>query len=197
MSLISEFIKQNFTKEVIDTPYQRKCFVLSTYYQEYSKMNQPSNFDPSLYLDATTTQAATRRPPVPVGDYDAVISDLKVTPWVKKDDPTKSGMMLALTLNIDLTPYPAALEVVNKDAEVPMTSIKLFENVFLDTTNTGLDFSPGKNSRLRRYREALNMNQPGQAFSMRQMDGRMVKVKVKHEIYNGDTQERIDSVAAV
>jgi len=60
-----------------------------------------------------------------------------------------------------------------------------------------IDWSVGKNNRLRRLREALGMNVPGQTFSMRAMQGRMVRVKIKHVPYEGDILDDIDSVSKV
>ena len=56
---------------------------------------------------------------------------------------------------------------------------------------------PGKNGKLRRYRESLDMNTPGVPFSLRQMIGRQIRVKIKHEPYEGEMYDRVDSVAKV
>lgn len=151
-----------------------------------------SQFDPIQFLDAQTTEAATRRPPLPAGvDFLVTISDMKMTPWTKRDDPSKSGFRLDLTLELDLSAYPDIKTAIGWQGD----KIKLNDGVMLDTTTSGLDFSPGKNNRLRQYREALGQNVAGQAWSPRMMQGQLVKIKIKHEPYNDEIQERIGGVA--
>lgn len=150
-----------------------------------------SQFDPSLFLDATTTEANTRRNPIPAGtDVTATIGDLKPREWKKKDDPSKGGIALDVPLEIDLTAYPDLKAVVGAD------KVTLTDSIMLDLTEAGaIDNSPGKNSKLRRYREALGMNVPGQPFSPRAMTGRLIKVKIKHRTYEGELYDEVDSIA--
>ena len=39
------------------------------------------------------------------------------------------------------------------------------------------------------------MNTAGQAFSFRAMIGRLIKVKIAHEIYEGEVYDRVGAVA--
>lgn len=150
-----------------------------------------SAFDPASFLDATVAEPNTRRPPLPVGDYQATISDLKASNWQKKDDPSKQGAMFTAVLKIHVT--DATIQ-----AAIGTDSVTLSDTIFLDTTPSGgLDNAPGKNGSLRRYREALDMNKAGIPFVARQMIGRTLKVKIKHEPYNGEMQDRIDGVARI
>ena len=57
-----------------------------------------------------------------------------------------------------------------------------------------VDNSKGKNNAQRIYREATGLNKPGEAFSWRMMQGKVVKVKVKHEDYQGNIVEKIAGV---
>ena len=67
--------------------------------------------------------------------------------------------------------------------------------VFLDLTPQGtLDNSKGKNRQQRVYREATGMNKPGEPFSWSMLQGRTVKVKLTHELYNGEIVERISNI---
>ena len=62
------------------------------------------------------------------------------------------------------------------------------------TPNGALDNAPGRNGGLRRYREACDLNKPGDSFSARQMTGKVVKVKITHELYLDEPVERISGV---
>lgn len=152
-----------------------------------------STFDPQSFLAFTTEEASTKRPPLPAGkDYVGSITDLKPRPWTKKDDPTKSGLALDVIIQIDLNAYPQEKDLTGTDR------ITLQDNIFLDTKdNDGktIDMSPGKNSKLRRYREALGMNEPGKPFSFNMMIGRLIRVKIKHDPYEGEIYDRVDSIA--
>lgn len=152
-----------------------------------------STFDPSQFLDATTTEAATRRPPLPPGEYLAILGEPDVRPNVQgKKDASKLYNFIDFPLTVDVSAYPAARSKVGVD------TVKLRHSVSLDLTDSGsLDWSPGRNTGLRFLREAAKMNVPGEAFSVRRLEGRMVKVKVSHREYpehSGEFVEQIDSV---
>ena len=149
------------------------------------------HFDPAQFLDMESTEALTRRPPLPVGDYTATVGEVTCVPWTSKDQ-TKSGLKFVVPLTLEV-PHSVKTEL-----NLSTDTIRLTDGIMLDTTeNGGLDFSPGKNGALRRYREALDMNKAGEVFSARKMQGRMLTVKLTHEIYNGDIQERAGGVAKV
>jgi len=150
-----------------------------------------SNFDPSAFLDSTTTEANSKRGPIPAGaDVTAVIGEPKARTWTGKSDPTKGGIVVDVPLEIDLSAYPELQSVVG------LPKVTLTDGIMLDTTpNGGIDNAPGKNGKLRRYREALGLNEAGQPFSFRMMQGRMIKVKIKHRTYEGEIYDEVDSVA--
>jgi hypothetical protein len=150
-----------------------------------------SNFDPSAFLDTQITEPSVKRNPIPAGtDVVAVIGEPKMRAWQGKADPSKSGIACDVPLEIDLSAYP------DLATHVGLPKITLNDSIMLDTTDDGqLDMAPGRNGKLRRYREALDMNSPGQPFSFRAMQGRMIKVKVKHRTYEGEIYDDVDSVA--
>jgi hypothetical protein len=156
-------------------------------------MNDESSFDPAQFLDATTTEALVRRPPLPVGEYLGIVGEPKTRAWAsnKPDAKTKSGIAVDIPVVIDLAAYPNEQALLGGLSQVQLTT-----GVFLDL-NEGkmIDWSVGKNGSLRRWREALGMNNPGEPFSIRQMQGRPIRVKVKHEAYEGEMYDKIDSVA--
>jgi hypothetical protein len=147
-----------------------------------------SSFDPEAFLDITLTEPTVKRPPIPVGDYHGILGEIKSRAWQGKKDPSKSGIAWDVPIEIELPPSVATM--------VGQPTIKVTDSIMLDITDSGsLDNSPGKNRRLRLYREALDMNKPGDSFSARAMSGRPVLVKIKHEEYEGDLYERVDAVA--
>lgn len=154
-------------------------------------MNAASQFDPSTFLDATTTEALVRRPPLPAGStVIGTIGEPVTRSWQGKQDPTKSGIAVDFNIDVDLTAYPDLQKIVGADKVV------LKDGIMLDLNEGGMiDWSIGKNGKLRRYREALDMNVAGQPFSIRQMQGRRLLVKIKHRPYEGEMFEEVDSVA--
>lgn len=150
-------------------------------------MSDFSTFDPNAFLDATTTEAAVKRPPLPVQDYSALIEDITFRSSQGKKDPSKTYTFMDVKFKIEIPPH-----LVSKGyPEV----VQLTGGVGVDVIGSALDWSPGKNRQLARYREALDMNKPGVAFSPRSMIGRQLKVRIKHEPYEGEIYDRIDSVS--
>lgn len=154
-----------------------------------------TEFNALEFMDAATTEAFTKRPPLPVGDYIGVIGEI-----APKSGDIKKGerigqkySALNVPIEIDLSQYPEVSQIVG----VPKVTV--YQMVMLDLTPDGknLDNGTGKNNNLRRYREALDMNRPGDPFSPRMMQGRPIRVKIKHDLYEGDLQERVDSVSRI
>jgi hypothetical protein len=78
------------------------------------------------------------------------------------------------------------------------STLPLKDSLMLDLTANGtIDNAPGKNRRLRAYREATDMNKPGDVFSARKMEGRIVKVKITHDIWEGQPIEKVSGVVAM
>lgn len=150
-------------------------------------MSNESGFDPSQFLDATTQEALVKRPPLPAGSvFLAEVGEPKVRTWQSNKPEAKVKSGVAIDLPIILTK--------ELDPSLPADRVTLTPGIMLDLTEAGLiDWSSGKNGGLRRWREALNMNTPGEPFSIRQMQGRQVKVSIKHRIYEGETYDEIDS----
>ena len=148
-----------------------------------------SSFDPSLFLDASISEPTVKRPPLPVGDYLGVIGEVTARNWTGKKDPSKSGVAWDVPLVIEV---PAEVQ-----ASLGLTSstLQFKDSIMLDLTpNNALDNAPGRNGGLRRYREACDLNKPGDSFSARQMTGKVVKVKITHELYNDEIMERVSGV---
>lgn len=149
-----------------------------------------SIFDPTTYLDATLETPTEKRPPLPVGDYTAVIGEVTARAWQGRKDPSKSGIAWDVPLTLEI---PADIQA---SLGLPVATLQLTDSVMLDLTDGGLiDNGPGRNRRLRMYREAVDLNKAGDTFSARLMQGKVVKVKLYHEEWEGSLQERVAGVA--
>lgn len=155
-----------------------------------------SPFDPSLFLDAQVSEVNEKRPVFPAdnpaaadGLYMAVIGEVKSeSGTIGKGDRTGSPWLsMVIPLKLDFPPQVQALGL-------PAT-FQLTDRAFIDLTpqNT-IDNSKGKNRQQRAYRDALDLNKPGDVFSWRAVQGRTVKVKVVHEVYEGNIVEKVQGV---
>lgn len=149
-----------------------------------------SAFDPQSFLDAQLTEPSEKRPPLPAGEYTAVIGAIEARAWQGKKDPTKSGIAWDIPLSLEIpADVQSALKLTN-------ANLTLKDSLMLDLTDGGMiDNAPGKNRRLRNYREAVDMNKPGDVFSARKMEGRVVRVSITHDIWEGQPVEKIAAVA--
>jgi hypothetical protein len=161
------------------------------FYTEYIYM---SAFDPNLLLDSTVTQAFVKRPPIPAGvELIGTIGKVDIKSGQQKDDPSKTWIRLNIPVEFDLSQNPTVAAALQGFDKVTIT-----DGVLLDVTDQGMiDQSPGKNGRLRRWREALGMNQDGVAFSPRAMEGRPVKCRIGQRAYEGEMYDQIAEIAKV
>lgn len=153
-----------------------------------------STFDPNQFLDATTQEALVKRPPIPAGStLVGLITEIASRAWESKkpEAKVKAGIAFDLKIELDLTQYPEIQAVVG----VPKVIMTPGIMIDLKEDHKTIDWGPGKNGTLRRYREALGMNNPGETFSPRQMVGRLILVKIKHRVYEGEFYDEVDSVA--
>ena len=150
-----------------------------------------SIFDPATFLDATISESNERRPPLavmnpedPQGHYVALVGEVVPKsgekdgkPWLRMDVP----LIIQVPASVQATGVPPQLTVR--------------DSVFIDLTIEGtIDMGKGRNNRQRIYREAMGLNIAGQPFSWRMAQGKMLKVSIKHEMYNDAIQERVGNV---
>lgn len=147
-----------------------------------------STFDAASFLDSSVEGTNdTKKVPIPVGEYTAVLTKVDARQWQGKADPSKSGLALDLIWEIDDANVKAAL---GRD------KVTCKQGIMLDLTDSGaLDMGKGKNIGLGRLREATGLNEPGRAFSFSQLNGRIARVKVTHRIEGEDLFDEIRSVA--
>lgn len=145
-------------------------------------------FNPEQFLDQQFTEANdTKLVPVPVGEYTAIAGDVKCRQWQSKSDPSKSGLTLDITWEID---DPAVKELLGRER------VTVKQGIMLDLTESGsMDMGKGRNVGLGRLREALDLNKPGQAFSFSMVPGRLAKVSVSHRIDGENIFAEVKQVA--
>lgn len=160
-------------------------------------MNTSSAFDPAAFLDAQVSEVNERRNPLPPenpadsnGLYTAVIGEITAASGTigKGDRTGQPWISMVIPLRLEI---PKQLQ----DSLGYSDSFTLTDRAFLDLTpQGGLDNGPGKNRQQKNYREACDLNKPGDTFSWRMLTGKVVKVKVAHEMYEGQVQERVANV---
>lgn len=149
-----------------------------------------SVFDPNTFLDAETTESFSRRPPIPAGvELLGIIGEPRVQKFSKKDG-SGDFMKAFIPVLVDLTSYPEVRAHVHQD------TVTLTDNMFLDVTEDNkLDSTPGRNVRLGSYRAATGLNDEGVSFTLRMLQGRTVKVRIRQEQdQNGEIRDAIGSV---
>lgn len=165
-----------------------------------------SSFDPNSFLDGTITEASIARPPLPATrDFIATIGEPKSRKWTSNKDPSnpKAGVAIDLPLEFLVASLPPDVQskYAGPDGVITLEKIVITDGIMLDLVevngNPIIDMSPGKNAKLRKYREATNLNEPGQAFNPRMFQGRQVRVKIKHETFEGNVYDKADAVAKV
>ena len=131
-------------------------------------------FDPDTFLNQTVDAALdTKYPTVPAGEYPATISKIEARQMPNQKDPEKGPFtVLDVTWKIDDE---------NAKKETGLDEPTCRQSLFLDMTpEGGLDTAPKKNVQLGRLREALGLNEDGQAFSFNMLVGQAALVRVDH-----------------
>jgi len=137
-------------------------------------MNEPAlTFDPASFLtQETSDQMDTQFVLIPAGEYPAMISKVDARQQQSTKDPAEVWTILDITYVIDD-------QGVREETGLPEPSIR--QSLFLDLDPLGkLDTGKGKNVNLGRLREAVGLNQPGQAFSFGALLGQACIVAVAH-----------------
>jgi len=144
-------------------------------------------FDPTSFMDATFEGVNdTKVTPIPIGDWPAIIEEPKMVEW-KSRDGLKSGWKLSMNMKID---SPEVASVTQREVN------KVRHDVMLDLTEAGmLDMGKGKNIGLGRLREACGLNKPGEPFSFRMFDGKMIKARIGHRVDGEDIFSEVKAVA--
>lgn len=145
-------------------------------------------FNPDQFLDTQVTDSNdTKLIPVPINEYTGIVDEVKCRQWQSKKDPSLSGLALDLTWLID---DQAVKDLLGRD------KVTVKQGIMLELTDSGtLDMGKGKNVSLGRLREALDLNQAGQAFSFNMLQGRLGKISVTHRIDGDNIFAEVKAVA--
>ena len=154
-----------------------------------------SAFSPEAFLDTEFDETNEKRPPLPEdsgadgnGLYTSMIES------IESKGGEKNGKVWLQVLVVHAIEVPQPL----RDALKLPPTVKITDRVFIDLNEQGnVDNSPGRNNRQRMYREALGMNKKGEPFGWRRVVGRPVKVKIKHDLYQGNVQDNIANIFPV
>lgn len=157
-----------------------------------------SQFDPAAFLEATLDTPSERRQPLPVENpeapdhlYTAMVGEVKARTWESKKPDAKLTNGIAWDVPLEIQ-VPASLQA---SLGYNGATLTLTDGFIINLTAQGtIDNAPGANRRIRMYREACDLNKPGDKFSARLMQGKVVKVKLTHEIFDGAPVERIAGV---
>jgi hypothetical protein len=129
---------------------------------------------------------ATVRRPIPIGEYKAQIEDVELEAFPGKKDPTKTYLRATFS-------YRILDEAVAK--ELGREKVTAVDGWLVDLTDGGdIDFGPDRNVNLGRVREATDCNKPGDEWSFPGFKGKVVKVKIGHEMYEGEPRTRVQNV---
>lgn len=142
-------------------------------------------FDPNQFLELTVDSPFEDRIPLPVGEYTAMVGQITARGWQSKDG-TKSGVAWDIPLVIDV---PS--EVQQQCNCGPTLKINDSAMIDVNESGNGFDFGPGKNRVLKDYREATDTNKPGDKFGARMLQGKVIQVRLGHDMWEGRVREKI------
>lgn len=146
-------------------------------------MFSPEQFLSTIVADSNDTKFV----PVPAGEYTALVGEVKARSWVSKQDPSKSGVALDVTWEIDDAGVKALLG---------REKVTVKQGLMLDLTEAGtLDMGKGRNVGLGRLREAVDLNRPGEAFAPSMLVGRVAKIKIDHRVDGDQIYAEVKQVA--
>lgn len=159
-----------------------------------------SQFDPSAFLQAQISEVNTKRPPIPTenpdaadGLYPAVIGQIKMESgkYERGDNIGKPWLSAIIPLQVEVPQkVQDALGLKLEKGYLVFT-----DRVFIDlTAHNTIDNSVGKNRGQKNYREALDLNKAGDIWSWQKAVGQPVKMKLNHDLYNGEIVEKVGGV---
>lgn len=144
--------------------------------------------DTEQFLNMTTDDALdTRVTPCPAGEFPALLEDFQLKDFNKSDGGTGYRLIVKWEIQDE-----------GVRSELGRDTVTVSQNIFLDMNDDGtaLDMSKGKNIGLGRLREALGQNEPGKPWSPAMLKGQIASLSIKHEVYEGNVQARVEAVRA-
>ena len=142
-------------------------------------------FDPAQFLDITVESPFEERIPLPIGEYTAMIGQISARSWQSKDGAT-TGVSWDIPLVVDVPPD------VQQTCNCSPT-LKITDSARLDINESGngFDFGPGRNRVLKDYREATDTNKKGDKFGAKILQGKVIKIRIIHDLWEGRVREKV------
>lgn len=142
-------------------------------------------FDPAQFLDITVESPFEERIPLPIGEYTAMIGQIGARSWQSKDG-SKAGVAWDIPLVVDVP--PDVQQTCNCSPTLKITDSAMLD---INESGNGFDFGPGRNRVLKDYREATDTNKPGDKFGAKVLQGKVIKVRITHDLWEGRVREKI------
>lgn len=153
----------------------------------------PSLFNPEMFMESAIQGANdTKITPCPVGEWPAIVEDVKVQAIEVKDGENAGDVTGKLNV-FWITEDPEVVRVTGRP------KVRVRQEMFLDLTEdgSGLDMGKGKNVRLGKLREAVGLNNPSVPFMFRQLIGQYGIIKTGQRADKKDSSIIYDEVLAV
>lgn len=148
-------------------------------------------FNPDDFKGSTTTeQGSTSVTPCPLGEWVAKIEKVDFRQSQGKKDPSQTYTFADITYEVDNDEVRRACD---------RDKVTVRQSLIVDVTadGKGLDMAKGKNVGLNRVRDAVGQNQAGAPWAPSMLEGKILKVKVKHRPDENDPTILYAEVAAV
>lgn len=149
-------------------------------------MFNPEDFKTSQ----TTEQGSTSVTPCPLGEYVAKIEKVDFRQAQGKKNPNETYTFADIVYEVDN-------DEVRRHCDRDKVTVRQSMIVDVAADGKSLDFGKGKNIGLNRVRDAVGQNVPGAAWAPSMLEGKVLKVKVKHRPDENDPTIQYAEVAAV
>ena len=148
------------------------------------------SIDPDALLNQAHEDAnSTRLIPFPEGEFQAVIQSVEAVTFTFKKGERAGQEGVRLVVEWEATDE-SVREIMKRDP-------KIRQNIFLDLDGGNLDMSEGRNITLGRLREAVGMNQEGQAFAMSSLEGQTAIIRVSHRMDEENIRADVTGTTAI
>ena len=149
-------------------------------------MFKPEDFKGSV----TQEQGSTTVTPCPVGEWVAKVDKVDFRQAQGKKDTSQTYTFADITYEVD---NDEVSRLCDRD------KVTVRQSLIVDVAPDGksLDMGKGKNVGLNRVRDAVGQNVAGQAWAPSMLEGKILKVKVKHRPDENDSSILYGEVASV
>lgn len=146
-------------------------------------------FNPDAFVQAVIEEeVSTEITPCPEGEWQLRVVKLDPRVWVKKDDPTKSGVALDVL-------YEVVSQEALEEAGVHQLFVKGGIPLELAEDGTSLAKGKGVNVALGKFLNACGCNKPG--MSLETTIGQVILGSVTHDLVDDTIFARVKKLAAL